>query len=57
MEKIIPIHRFLITKFSFDIISIFKNKIEISYPNVLSLSLSLSMKKFCSMIVCVSYVF
>ena len=57
MEKTIPTHRFLITKLSLDIISIFENNIEISYPNVLSLSLSLSMKKFCSMIVCVSYVF
>ena len=38
MEKIIPTHRFLITKLSLDIISIFKSKIEISYPNLLSLS-------------------
>ena len=59
MEKIIPTHRFLITKFSFDIISIFKNKIEISYPNVLSLSLSLSLYEeiLFDDYVCVSYVF
>ena len=49
MEKIIPTHRFLITKLSLDIIPIFKNKIQISYPNLLSLSLSLSLS--------VSYVF